>query len=417
MYSRMPRQPCPFHPARRIAVTLAALSVTMFIPTARAADKPTQSRSGADATEQPAYRKTIEDGLAEYDARHFEEARSLFRRAHEISPNARTFRGIGMTSFELRDYVSAVRNLSAALQDKRKPLSPEQRKHTQDLLDRSRMFVDVYTLKVSPPNSRVIIDGHAPEFEPDGTLVFGFGTHTVEASAHGMAVRSIPITVRGGERKELAVTLERASSAGAAGRGQGSPGPDCHQAIARSAVEWGCGRMAVGQRRYGGAGDRFRHLLDQPEFRLSSCRNPAAGLRCTNESSVKTQRNIAIGATLGTGAAALTMALIGILSWHSAPPAAHEHSALDCSVGPFGINCAGSLIGLQDLTGVAPDQVFSASRAKSDRARRASSQGSSKSGTTSMIALRPNIAGAGIRSARRPPNFCAHASLMLSSAM
>jgi len=32
------------------------------------------------------YRKAIKEGLAEYDALHFEEARSLFRRAHEISP-------------------------------------------------------------------------------------------------------------------------------------------------------------------------------------------------------------------------------------------------------------------------------------------------------------------------------------------
>ena len=341
MYSCMHRQPYPFQPARRIAVTVAALAVTMFLPTARAADKPTQSRSGADATDQPAYRKTIEDGLAEYDARHFEEARSLFRRAHEISPNARTFRGIGMTSFELRDYVSAVRNLSAALQDQRKPLSSEQRKHTQDLLDRSRMFVDVYTLTVSPPNARVIIDGHAPEFEPDGTLVFGFGTHTVEASAHGMAVRSLPITVRGGERKALSVTLERALPASAR-PDVGAPVATASKPLSavpsnRAAAAWlwaggGAAALAVGSGIY----------WINRNSELSSCRSPAAGWQCTNESSVKTQRNIAIGATVGTGVAALTMALIGILSWDHGPPPAKNHSALDCNVSPFGLACAGS---------------------------------------------------------------------------
>jgi len=343
MDSGMHRELYSFEPSRGIALTLAVLCSTILLPTARAADKPTQSRPAADATEQPAYRKTIEDGLAEYDARHFEEARSLFRRAHEISPNARTFRGIGMTSFELRDYVSAVRNLSAALQDQRKPLSPEQRKHTQDLLDRSRMFVDVYSLKVTPPNARVIIDGHAPEFEPDGTLVFGFGTHTVEASAHGMAVRSLPITVRGGERKELVVTLERAAPAearpaavGAAPVGtakQSAPVvPSNGAAAAWLWASGGAAALAIGSGIY----------WINRNSELSSCRSPAAGWQCTDESSIKTQRNIAIGATVGTGAAALTMALIGILSWESRPPAAKDHSAMNCAVSPFGINCAGS---------------------------------------------------------------------------
>jgi tetratricopeptide (TPR) repeat protein len=79
------------------------------------------------------YRSTLKDALAEYDANHFEEARVLFRRAHEINPNARTLRGIGMASFELRDYVAAVRTLSAALVETRKPLSAEQRTHAQGL--------------------------------------------------------------------------------------------------------------------------------------------------------------------------------------------------------------------------------------------------------------------------------------------
>lgn len=343
MDSRMHRQPYQFQAVRGIAVAVAALCSTVFLPTARAADRPAQSRSVADASDDPAYRKTIEEGLAEYDARHFEEARSIFRRAHEISPNARTFRGIGMTSFELRDYVSAVRNLSAALQDQRKPLTAEQRKNTQALLDRSRMFVDVYTLTVSPKDARVIIDGHAPEFEPDGTLVFGFGTHTVEASASGMAVRSFPINVRGGERKELSVTLERApvasarSAGAAAGQVETGAKPSSAAASNGDAVGW---LLAGGGAALLAAGAGIYWINRNTE--LSSCRSPETGWRCTNESSIKTQRNIAVGTTVGAGAAALTAAIIGIASWNSAPPSPKQNSALDCTVSPFGITCAGS---------------------------------------------------------------------------
>ena len=92
----MHKQPLRFQAARGVAVAFAALWSTMLLPPARAAS--TQLVAPADVPDQPAYRKAIEDGLAEYDARHFEEARSLFRRAHQISPNARTFRGIFRTA-------------------------------------------------------------------------------------------------------------------------------------------------------------------------------------------------------------------------------------------------------------------------------------------------------------------------------
>jgi hypothetical protein len=49
-----------------------------------------------------------------------------------------------------------------------------------------------------------------------------------------------------------------------------------------------------------------------------------------------------LGTTIGAGAAALTMALIGILSWNSGPAASQNHSALNCVASPFGITCGQS---------------------------------------------------------------------------
>jgi hypothetical protein len=295
--------------------------------------------------DEPAYRKAIEAGLAECDALHFEEARSLFRRAHEISPNARTFRGIGMTSFELRDYVSAVQNLSAALNDLRKPLSAQQRKHTQDLLDRSHIFVDVYKLTVSPRDSRVLTDGAAPEFEPDGTLMFGLGPHTIEVRAQGMTARSLTIDVHGGERKELSITLEResaarsgtplASATAAPAATAAKPSPSVASNGHAAAWLWASGGAALVAV---GAGIYFYNRSTQ----LDSCHNPAPGSRCTNESTIKTWRDVALSTTIVAGAAALTMALIGILSWDSEPAARQTHSALDCVVSPLGIACGRS---------------------------------------------------------------------------
>jgi len=83
---------------------------------------PGSSREAAPGETQ-AYRALINDAAAEYDAKHFAEARALFRRAHELEPSARTWRGMGMAAFELRDYVKSLRALEASLVDSRLPLS------------------------------------------------------------------------------------------------------------------------------------------------------------------------------------------------------------------------------------------------------------------------------------------------------
>ena len=318
---------------------LAILVSMMFLATARASDKSGEPFA-SDGTDDPAYRRAIKEGLAEFAALHFEEARSFFRRAHDINPNARTFRGIGMTSFELRDYVAAVRNLSSALKDSRKPLSPEQRENAQDLLEQSRMLVDVYSITVSPRKARVLVDGRAPELEDDGTLLLGVGQHNLEVSAPGMLMRSLPIHVRGGERKELSVTLERPFVANAqptAATQEPSSKPAPKVVSNRTAMTWllaGGGAALVA----GGFGIYWAGRQSE----LQRCRHPAdPTVGCDIGGSLTTERNLAMGATLGVGAAALTMGLIGALSWHSAPPAAKKHSALDCSVSPFGVTCGG----------------------------------------------------------------------------
>jgi hypothetical protein len=309
-------------------------------PTARA-----QDTMAVDAKEDPKYRSTLKEALAEYDASHFEEARSLFRRAHEINPNARTLRSIGMASFELRDYVAAVHALSASLSETRKPLNAEQRTHVQGLLERSRMFVDVYTLKVLPADARMLIDGRAPEFETDGTVLLGFGTHNLEASRSGYLLRSIVVNVRGGERKELVVTMERKPSgltrkntgnvtSGAVTLESQPMGTRPSKSGGNTQTIW---LLAAGGTALVSVGAGALWLFQNNE--LTDCHNPAEGLRCNNESAVKSKRNIAAGATLATGAAALTMAAIGIFSGNSKSATPVKRSAVSCAVFPSGFFC------------------------------------------------------------------------------
>ncbi len=301
-----------------------------------------------DGKEDPRYHDTLRDALAEYDAHHFEEARILFRRAHDLNPNARTLRSIGMASFELRDYVAAVRALSASLVDVRKPLNPEQRAHAQGLLERSRMFVSVYTLKISPADAQVLIDGRAPEYEADGTLLLGFGSHNLEVRKSGFVLRTFSVNARGGERKDLAMTLERKQ-------------PDQVQGAKTAPAEGSAEAMRIGAKTVGpppagwhpgsvwllaaggtalaalGAGAWW---LDRSNEYSKCTGEPPLGYNpCDNKNTIQSQRNLALGATLAAGAAAVTMAVVGIVSWNLTSNAPANRGSIACSVFPAGLMC------------------------------------------------------------------------------
>jgi hypothetical protein len=75
------------------AVFSPLLATTAGAVAPRAAEQRSNPFAAVDPDEDATYRKTIRNGVAEYQARRFDEARSYFRRAHEISPSARTLRG------------------------------------------------------------------------------------------------------------------------------------------------------------------------------------------------------------------------------------------------------------------------------------------------------------------------------------
>src|SRR6185369_16308176 len=94
-------------------------------PQAQAQPQSAAPPPAAAGTETPAdeYNRLIREGLAEYEARNWPEALTLFERAHAVQPNARTLRAIGNVAFEMRRYTKAIDALRASLADGRKPLT------------------------------------------------------------------------------------------------------------------------------------------------------------------------------------------------------------------------------------------------------------------------------------------------------
>jgi hypothetical protein len=296
--------------------------------------------------ESTQYRALLEEAVSEYDARRYEEARALFRRAHDISPNARTMRGIGMASFELREYVEALRTLEASLADKRRPLTALQRQQVEALLERTRAFVGRYFVKLSPKETTLRIDGVSVAAESDGSLLLSFGRHLLVAEAPGAAPENREINVIGGERQELTFQLRSTSPTapiarvGGGGRDAGvAGGPGAATEAPSSGAGWwyaGAGAAALGAI---GTLLWFNNVNKQ----RTRCRempvNPADpnAIACRNTDEEETFRTVALGTTIGLASAAAALAIVGTIVWATNKP--EPGTSLACGLGPGAVNC------------------------------------------------------------------------------
>lgn len=155
-----------------------------------------------DEAQPPAgYDHVIDQAVAEFGASHWEEARALFLQGHQMFPNARTLRGIGMSSYELRDYPEAVQALDDALASAVRPLTPEQRTQVSELRERAAAFVGRYEVPAAPAGARFYLDDAHVDVEgwpaSAGHVLIGIGEHQVAIRLEDGRATSARIVVRG----------------------------------------------------------------------------------------------------------------------------------------------------------------------------------------------------------------------------
>jgi hypothetical protein len=308
-------------------------------PSARAA------RVGDANADTPAA-QLIADAVTEYDAGRYDEARALFRLAHQKAPTARTLRGIGMASFELRDYVEAARSLAGALREERRPLTDEQRKQVEGLLARTDTFVGRFSLRIQPAGKAgndLLVDGEPTGLEADGSLLLGFGHHRLTARCPSCSPtqKTVEVEVLGGEHREIEIAFAPAAQPPAPDLSLRRVGPVV-SAVDQAAQPTSSGPDATpwywaGAAAVGVIGATAGALWwANRGSELDSCR--AAGDRCQNESTVSTERDIAIGLTVGLAAGAVASGVVAALLWHRHDPAASR--AMACLSGKGTVSCA-----------------------------------------------------------------------------
>lgn len=294
---------------------------------------PGGSRQDAPADTQ-AYRSLINDAVAEYDAKHFAEARALFRRAHELEPSARTWRGMGMAAFELRDYVKSLRALEASLVDSRLPLSTAERDEVQALADQARVFVGHFVIRLSPRDAVLKVDQTPTTLDDGDILLLEFGHHVLTALAPDRRTETREINVAGGERREISINLPPLPPPDI---DLTSHAPGGSELVGPAWWFGGAGVLAAGAV----AGVLWWHYQSD---QLDGCDNALAhGNVCRNHSGLVLRNELALTTAIGSAAGAIALVAIGTMRLTTERDrksgTSASHLAVACVPAPAKVGC------------------------------------------------------------------------------
>jgi len=220
---------------RGLLALVSALLVCALLPVGAA----------AEAVESTEYRSLVEQALSEYADKNYEEASSLFARANQLEPNARTLRGMGMAAFELRRYPESITHIEAALASTQHQLDPNLRAETEALLERARGFVATVTVDVQPESAELLVDGNrADAFRP---LVLTLGEHVFELRQSGQVRERRVVRLRGGEVLSLRLSAVLAMSERASDPHEDRQAPHGKRPLYKNGWLWaGVGAVVLG---------------------------------------------------------------------------------------------------------------------------------------------------------------------------
>lgn len=293
---------------------------------------PAEARAQAETRE---YRQLIRRAMREFNDGRFEEARALFHQAHELTPNARTARGIGMASFELRDYVAAEAALDEALASTTRPLTRDMRAATEDLLSQTRGFLGRYLFIVDPSSASLTVDDAVPPSRLDGMVLLPIGEHVIRVEAAGFAPFTRRIRVTGGESETVQIAL----------RGEGEPEPD-DSPVAEGGggddtlflaglVTLAAAAAPLGMM-FGGVG----WMVDR-DGEVARCRDVLPTQRCVNGDVLESEQSASVAFTVTTGVLAGLAAGVGLTMLLLGMGGGADEQAARCAPTLGGLSCAG----------------------------------------------------------------------------
>jgi hypothetical protein len=192
-----------------------------------------KAKEQAQAQTSESYEQLIVEGIAEYDAKNWQESRALFKRAYELYPNARAARGAALAEYQARAYVAAYHDIMIALADKAKPLTPKQRTELERMLVTTRTFISRVPVELEPADASLSVDGSSAALT-DGELWLDPGEHDITAQAPGYESDTQRVKAAPGESLQLRFALRPTTNEVAQ---QATPAPAAATPTQRSAAD------------------------------------------------------------------------------------------------------------------------------------------------------------------------------------
>jgi hypothetical protein len=153
-------------------------------------------------------RALFERGVAAADEARWAEAAEAFERSYAIAPRPATLRNLGLADRARGRYTRAISELERFLAAGRP--APTMARELRRMVDEMRQRLATLSFEVAPANTSLLVDGATAL--ADAPLTLDPGEHTVLASAPGHARTAQVLTLGGGERRTLRVSLARDGS-------------------------------------------------------------------------------------------------------------------------------------------------------------------------------------------------------------
>jgi hypothetical protein len=164
---------------------------------------------GKSESPPPGYTALVARGVTAFEAGRYLEARELMFRAHQLYPNARTARGMGLAAFEAGRYALAVIDFEHALADPRQPMSDTQREEVERLQAEANGSVARFRLTGQLPGAVILVDAEPPVWDAGGFLLVDAGEHSLSLQPAGSDARTLTLLAEGGHWSELDLTTLR----------------------------------------------------------------------------------------------------------------------------------------------------------------------------------------------------------------
>jgi len=179
------------------------------------------AQSGTSDHTVAQYRTLIRQAIDQYDAGNYQEAKVLFTEAHQVSPNARTLRGLGLVAYAMRDYIQAIPYLEGALASQTKPLDKRLTDEVERVIGRARSFVGRVHITLSPQNAQLRANGWDVVPDSEGVIVLNPGVNELVATAPEHQPLTRRVRVEPGASLDLDLALARTDSVAASADANG----------------------------------------------------------------------------------------------------------------------------------------------------------------------------------------------------